>query len=369
MKALAYYNEHDRQKAATLRNLIEEGAIAPGVVDDRPIQEVQPDDVKGFCQAHFFAGGGVWSYTLRLAGWPDDRPVWTGSCPCGPFSKAGLKKGFDDPRHLWPEWLRLIGECRPDVLFGEQSDEADAWLDLVSADLEGRRYAIGSAIIPAAGFGGFHGRHRIGFVADADNAEWWSERAPWHDGWWPKTGRVKGDGHARYGDADGWLADALEGGRQRRQAGSEQAGRGQSANAGRAGGLADANGQRRSSGAVARFRDAQHHPEPCGHTLGLGDPYASRLSDAELGVIRRSGWWPEGRAAQQSGHPSGTGVDWLLCRDSRWRPVESGTCPLVDETPARMGRLRLYGDAIDAEAFANFIGAHLDGAPAWGAAA
>jgi hypothetical protein len=56
----------------------------------------------------------VWSYALRLAGWPDDRPVWTGSCPCGPFSVAGKKLGFADPRHLWPEWFRLIGECRPD---------------------------------------------------------------------------------------------------------------------------------------------------------------------------------------------------------------------------------------------------------------
>lgn len=334
----AFYNENDRQKAQTLRNLIEEGAIAPGYVDDRPIQEVQPEDLRGFTQCHFFAGGGIWSYALRLAGWPDDRPVWTGSCPCGPFSKAGLRKGFDDPRHLWPEWLRLIGERRPDVLFGEQSDEADAWLDLVSADLESRRYAIGSAIIPAAGFGGYHGRHRIGFVADADNAEWWSERAPWYDGFWPKTGRVKGDRHAGDGGANGRLVNTHGDGRQqagRHAAGRHAAGGGWSADwpghAGAASGLDNADDGGRQRGWT---HDGPHPP-----------------------------WQASGPHIRAAGLLSGAGVDWLACRDGRWRPVESGLSPLVDAHPSRVAQLRMYGDAIDAEAFANFIGAYLDSAP------
>ena len=49
---------------------------------------------------------------LRLAGWPDDRPVWTGSCPCQPFSAAGEGKAADDERHLWPDWFPLIAERR-----------------------------------------------------------------------------------------------------------------------------------------------------------------------------------------------------------------------------------------------------------------
>lgn len=116
----AYYNEFDPKAAAWLRELIKADLIAPGDVDERSIKDVQPNDLKGYTQCHFFAGIGGWSYALRLAGWSDDVPVWTGSCPCQPFSSAGKQKGTDDERHLWPDFMRLIRECRPSVVFGEQ---------------------------------------------------------------------------------------------------------------------------------------------------------------------------------------------------------------------------------------------------------
>ena len=84
-----YYNEHDAKAAAWMRELIKEGLIADGDVDERSIVDVQPGDLAGYTQCHWFAGIGGWSLALRLAGWPDDRPVWTGSCPCQPFSSAG----------------------------------------------------------------------------------------------------------------------------------------------------------------------------------------------------------------------------------------------------------------------------------------
>lgn len=165
----AIYNEIEAYPAAWMRNLITAGYIAPGTVDVRSIVDLAPEDVRGATQAHFFAGIGVWSHALRLAGWPDDRPVWTGSCPCQPFSTAGRGGGFDDERHLWPEWFRLIRECRPPVVLGEQvaSPAGLGWFDAVRADLEGAGYAVGVADLCAAGAGASHARARLYFMAHA----------------------------------------------------------------------------------------------------------------------------------------------------------------------------------------------------------
>ena len=116
----AFYNEIYPGKAEWLRNLIAKGVIAPGVVDERDIRDIAPDELVGFTQCHFFAGIGIWSYALREAGWPDDRPVWTGSCPCQPFSTAGRGKGTADERHLWPALFHLLDQCEPERFYGEQ---------------------------------------------------------------------------------------------------------------------------------------------------------------------------------------------------------------------------------------------------------
>ena len=164
----AYYNEFKPEAAHMLRELIHEGLIADGEVDERSITEVSSDDIKGFTQCHFFAGIGGWSVALRLALWGDDRPVWTGSCPCQPFSSAGKQKGHGDERHLWPHWARLIRECSPPIIFGEQVAGAIAfgWWDDVSADLETEGYACASAVLPACSVGKPHKRDRLWFVAD-----------------------------------------------------------------------------------------------------------------------------------------------------------------------------------------------------------
>ena len=170
----AYYNEHDPHAAEWLRNLMAAGLITEGVVDERSICDVQAADLAGFQRCHFFAGIGGWDAALQLAGWPDDRPVWTGSCPCQPFSAAGKRKGTKDERHLWPEFFRLIRECRPSVVFGEQvaSKDALSWLDGVFTDMEGADYACGAADLCSAGVGAPHIRQRLFWVANADHDRW-----------------------------------------------------------------------------------------------------------------------------------------------------------------------------------------------------
>ena len=165
----AYYNEIDPYAAQWLRNLIAAGHIADGEVDERSIEDVKPEELKGFKQCHFFAGIGVWSYALRQAGWSDDKPVWSGSCPCQPFSAAGKRAGFADERHLWPAFFHLIQQCKPAVVFGEQiaSKDAEAWVDLVQVDLEAVGYSFGAIPFPAASVGAPHIRDRLYWVGDS----------------------------------------------------------------------------------------------------------------------------------------------------------------------------------------------------------
>jgi DNA (cytosine-5)-methyltransferase 1 len=163
-----YYNENDPYAAAWLRILIKNGLIADGYVDERSIRDIRPMDLWGFNQCHFFGGIGGWPRALRMAGVPGDRPIWTGSCPCQPFSVAGRRKGFNDDRHLWPVWKHLIEECRPATVLGEQTARAPEWLSLVHGDLESMDYAVGLCPIEAASAGAYHFRDRYWFVAHAN---------------------------------------------------------------------------------------------------------------------------------------------------------------------------------------------------------
>jgi DNA (cytosine-5)-methyltransferase 1 len=163
-----FYNDNCSHVVAWLRNLTSAGHLPAGVVDDRDIERITPDALKGFKECHFFAGVGGWLLALRLAGWPLGRPVWTGSCPCQPFSSAGKRKGTADSRHLWPAFLRLIKECRPPTIFGEQvaSKLGRKWLARVHFDLEALGYGVGAADLCGPCVGAPHIRQRLYWVAD-----------------------------------------------------------------------------------------------------------------------------------------------------------------------------------------------------------
>lgn len=293
----AYYNEIDPYAAQWLRNLMDEGWITKGDVDERSIEDVRPNDLTGYDRVHFFAGIGVWDYALNQAGYGRNK-AWTGSCPCQPFSAAGKGNGFADERHLWPAFHHLIRHHRPVAVFGEQVASKDglAWLDLVQADLEGEGYAFGAVDTCAAGFGAPHIRQRLYWVADTTSEQY---------------DRTRGIGAGRrfeYSDCSpvGRLADA------------EKRGRGKE--------CAD-------DGRI---------------TLGDRTQGLSAGHDSSGGDLRPSptdGHWRD--------------ADWLLCRDGKWRPVEPGTSPLAHGAPNRVGRLRGYGNAIVAPQAAEFVKAYL----------
>ncbi len=355
----AYYNEHDPKAAAWLRELIRGGHIAAGTVDERSITEVRGEDLSDFTQCHFFAGIGGWSLALRLAGWTDDRPVWTGSCPCQPFSAAGKGKGTDDPRHLWPEFRRLIAECRPAVVFGEQVASAAGrlWLATVRTDVEAVGYALGAADLCAASIGAPHIRQRLYFVADAgreraarhsreDESPRAEPRPELHDGRTPdaladaerpERGTFRGTGPAECDGPDAGRPEARG-----------DAGTGREVRP-----LADADAARRGAGRDCESRDgrdAQGPVEPAGLRAADGLLVGDALSEGPEGHAGDVGDGDQPRADPRGPTPEAGGTvwalcDWLYCRDGKYRPVESKFVAMVDGLPGGVVRCGGEGDA------------------------
>ncbi|WP_371928585.1 DNA cytosine methyltransferase [Pseudomonas sp. SLFW] len=302
------------------------------------MEDVRPSDLAGFTQCHFFAGVGVWSLALRRAGWPDDVPVWTGSCPCQPFSAAGAGAGFADPRHLWPTFAWLIKQCRPPIIFGEQvaSKTVEPWVDLVHADVEAMEYAFGAVPFPSAGVGAPHIRDRLFWVANATDKRQHRRRpsgeSNGRNAAWFESERLCDAGRLAY--TNGGYAST-----ERQQCGGEQ------------------RQQQENSFCCELVRVG--HPNNQGLEIGRCRP--DQISSAQgreaaqrpAGLSSVPGW---------AGSANGlwSGADWISCRDGKWRPIEPGLEPLAHGATSRVGRLRAYGNAINAEAATQFIAAFLD---------
>ena len=391
----AYYNEHDKFAAAWLRELIKRDVIAQGEVDERDIQKVTAAELRGFTQCHFFAGIGVWSWALRNAGWPDTKRVWTGSCPCQPFSVSGIRKAASDERHLWPCWFPLIRESSPGVIFGEQvaSDDGLAWLDVVSSDLENQDYTIGAVDTCAAGFGAPQISQRLYFVAEAKS----------NDGRLSvcERGSHETSAESRGRSETGDLAEARDTERRESAIGrsddyaaqterKESAGRAREC--GTAGELAAANitgehewtpGGQQSVYQFLHGASELGAPESErleGYSGNVGDKYESRRDEAKQArsssdtgatgdvgastggrfAVRRRTQGNSGQCAQP-GVTNGfwSDAEWIPCRDGKARPVESGTFPLAYGAAARVGRLRGYGNALVAPQAIEFIKAYM----------
>ena len=95
--------------------------------------------------------------------------IITGGYPCQPFSVAGRKKGEEDSRHLWPEYFRLVKECRPTWVIGENvSGHLKLGLDTVLKDLESEGYSVRTFSISASSVGANHQRERVWIVAHSE---------------------------------------------------------------------------------------------------------------------------------------------------------------------------------------------------------
>lgn len=317
-----YYNEIDPFAAAWLAALIQANHIPNGHIDTRSIADVTPRDLDGYNQCHFFAGIGGWAEALRLAGVSPDARLWTGSCPCQPFSNAGRRKGTADERHLWPVWQRLIAECTPPIVLGEQVASADGrdWLATVRSDLEALEYAVGAADLCAASVGAPHIRQRLWFVglAHAQRIEF------------PEIGICrfpKTNGKEGCGEAAEFAGGCHHGGL---------------AHASGVGERADESGQDCRDRIVMAGAESRSNSSNDGSNGGM----------VETRCINRTARSGEADIFWRT-------PDWLFCRDGKWRAVEARTFPLAYGISNRMGRLRGYGNAIVPQVASVFIRAAL----------
>ena len=90
----------------------------------------------------------------------------TGGFPCQPFSIAGKRRAENDPRHLWPQMLRVISQSRPTWVLGENVPHiANLVLGEVCSDLEAEGYEVQPLDIPACAVGAGHLRQRTWLLA------------------------------------------------------------------------------------------------------------------------------------------------------------------------------------------------------------
>lgn len=309
----AYYNEFKPEAAQMLRQLIKDGLIVSGDVDERSILEVKADDLRGYTQCHFFAGIGGWSVALRMAAWSDDRAVWTGSCPCQPFSTAGKQKGKADERHLWPVWFRLIRECKPAIVFGEQVASAitHGWWDDVANDLESEGYACGAAVLPACSVGKPHKRDRLWFVGNTRLQR-------------QAVGEQQATGFEQSGEGIALGNAELYG--------------------------CDDGSQRGSVGTG----------ENQGRMLQSERPSASEfMADTECTGLERHGEYERKHDAEgwqeQDGYAGEADLQWLICPDGKNRPVKRGISLLAHGIQHRTPILHAFGNAIVPQVASAFI--------------
>lgn len=114
------------------------------------------DDVKSF-------DGRAWRGRVHLL---------SGGYPCQPFSVAGHKKGFADPRNLWPDFARIIEEVQPEICFFENvAGHLEVGFAHVTGQLRELGYSPKAGLFAAVEAGASHERVRLFVLAHADRLE------------------------------------------------------------------------------------------------------------------------------------------------------------------------------------------------------
>jgi len=296
MSIRVFYNEIDRFCCDWLSNLMDRGHIRPGTICDKSIADLAPEDVRGYDIAHFFAGIGVWDYALTLAGWRADGRV-TWTGSC---------------------------PCQPFSAAGKRKGHEDerhlwpAWFRLIG---ESR---------PVVVFG-----EQIG---GGDGAAWLDHLAVDLEGIGYALGAVSaaacGVGAPHIRQRIYFVADAN----------GTRSGRNAGAVLGPQGGL----GMR----CVADGVESCGATRPMADANGIGPPAGARLAD--------EGYGPKPQRQGAVGASFWSDCEWLPCLDGKARPTQPGLFPLAHGTPARMGRVRAYGNAIVPQLAAEVIKAYSD---------
>ena len=198
------YNDNDNYCCKVLRTRVNDGQLPSGVVDPRPIQELEPDLLRAFRQIHLFAGIGGFPLGLRWAGVPLDWSILTGGFPCQDISIAGKGAGIDGDRSgLWSEMLRCIRMARPQIVCVENvAALLVRGLDRVVRQLAEIGYDCEWHCIPASYVGAPHRRDRVWIVGHAVDL-----RQLQPQGCEPDKRRRTGDTGATVADAAGCVCD------------------------------------------------------------------------------------------------------------------------------------------------------------------
>jgi len=259
-----------------------------------------------------------------------EADVFIGGFPCQPHSTAGKRKGAKDDRNLWPEYFRVIDECRPAWVVGENVlGIRTTILDQVLSDMESLEYSTVTLDLPAAGFNAPHKRERIFIVAYSKSGA----------GRIPEQSREESL-HASRVSEKGNVANAHSFRFVQSEIGKSHY---------NIYGINQAQKQERRSELYAPVSSGEAAANAAGE--GLEGKAGAELQNKVISGIysnaegkRLQGEWTPGE--QEPEAPGRSGLSFGSNGDGNFWQTEPGVCGVVDGVPDRVDRIRTLGNAV-----------------------